>query len=157
MKHPDTPISERVRAELGEPSPGLKRDLDMVERLAAGKVSHVAANGTHPRDWTLERWMQVVAFSVGLAAAIVGGLWVGGGEWERMRAAVKLVPMLVEGQAATRLEVQQIGVVVDEIKDEQRRVMEELAVLPRPTTRKPSPPATFPRSEQSFFSQRPRE
>lgn len=124
----DDPISERVRAALTVEDPQLVRDIEWLEKASAGKVSHVATNGKHPRDWSPERWLQVAQF----VFVIVGGIWFAGGKWAGVEQDIE------ELQAS----MAHVVTTVERVDLEQRTTRSVISVLMREVD-PPDPAAAF--------------
>lgn len=83
----DTPLSDRVRAALTGEDPDLIREIEVIERTAAGKYASIAANGRWPH-WPLQTWLSVIAAVSGATTAILAFAFTIGGRYDRLTTAV---------------------------------------------------------------------
>jgi hypothetical protein len=138
-------LSERVREALGDHSkdPQLLQDIAWTEMAAAGRVTHVATNGKHPKDWSLERWLTVILFGWTVGA----GIWFFSDQWSDLQARVasidrSLISLSTKVEAVDRDRQVDVAALEALIRQIDRAV---------PPLRLLSPAAaemTFPREEQ---------
>jgi len=118
MKVRPTPLSDRLAEamRLGRVNPEDLREVQGLEKIAAGNVTHVAVNGKNPKDWTIERWITVLTFAGMVTGGIVAAIWAAGSK----------STLIVEQHSRLIEIVSSLDAKVTAIQEEQRRVMNEL-------------------------------
>ena len=137
MQDTDTPISQRVAA-MRDADKQLVREIQMLERTAANRVVHGAANGRSPKDWSFERWIQLAT----LCSVVIGGIWFAGGKWTQME---RDVATLKADMADVRSDLKGLNVSVLRLKPQIVTVPnEDDRADARRLMRKPGPVPQFP-------------
>lgn len=131
MPHTREPLSDRVKAALVTDDPMLIRELQMLERLASGNVSYVAANGRFPK-WTVERYLLVCGFA---ASLFVQAFYLGG-KLQNVDLRLAAIESREQGYATRSEMLLRLDMLTDQL---QRNAP--------PSFRSTTPPA-FPRDEK---------
>lgn len=131
------PLSERVRSVLPDEDPQLIREIEMTERVAMGRVSHITANGRSPRDWSLERW----AVLVQLVVLVGGGIYFLGG-WSK--EVERDIDELKRGLSSVVL---QVSTNRDQVTSQIQRLSDQVSDLAG-TAKAERPSMAFPRESQ---------
>lgn len=84
---PET-IAQRVSAATDDPQ--LVKEIEHLERIAAGRVAYVASNGKFPR-WSVERWLAFIGAIISGTLMLIAWIFFAGGQWAEVKADIKQV------------------------------------------------------------------
>jgi len=128
-------ISDRASDTISDR--GLLREIEALERIAAGGVAHVAANGKFPH-WPIDRWISVLGFT----GVIISGIFFAGVRWSSVEAHIDLLQSSVDDLRRVHMGIEDR---IDALADQLTRATENTTTTTtstRPLPRRKTEPRT---------------